>query len=173
MRNVRRYYTPNSIVFITVVTNHRYPYLKDDKVKDIFWGTLHEIQTTSPFNLLAYTIIPDHFHWLMAIPDGSTQFSQIIKRIKRNTTMKYKSQAKISGEFHLWQNRYWDHVIRDEDDLQHHFDYIHWNPVKHGYVDDPEFWHESSFEFWVRKGIYQPGWKHTGDDKGVLASKYD
>jgi putative transposase len=37
-------------------------------------------------------------------------------------------------EFYLWQRRFWEHQIRDEADYHHHFDYIHYNPVKHGWV---------------------------------------
>ncbi|WP_427241400.1 REP-associated tyrosine transposase [Aeromonas salmonicida] len=33
----------------------------------------------------------------------------------------------------IWQRRYWEHLIRDDKDLQAHVDYIHFNPVKHGY----------------------------------------
>jgi hypothetical protein len=34
----------------------------------------------------------------------------------------------------IWQRRFWEHVIRDEQDFRRHLDYRHWNPVKHGYV---------------------------------------
>ncbi len=48
-------------------------------------------------------------------------------------------------ELIFWQDRFWEHTIRDEEDLLHHFEYIHYNPVKHGYVEDYGDWAWSSF----------------------------
>ncbi len=49
------------------------------------------------------------------------------------------------GERGIWQRRYWEHTIRDERDLTAHMDYIHFNPVKHGFVEHPVEWPHSSF----------------------------
>ncbi len=55
------------------------------------------------------------------------------------------SDSRVSRhERALWQRRYWEHTIRDERDLENHINYIHINPVKHGYVDDPFLWEFSS-----------------------------
>jgi putative transposase len=61
----------------------------------------------------------------------------------------------------LWQRGFWDHVIRDERDLARHFDYIHYNPVKHGYVTQPEAYTDSSFAEYLRRGWYEIGWGHV------------
>jgi REP element-mobilizing transposase RayT len=45
--------------------------------------------------------------------------------------------------------------------LPDHFDYIHYNPVKHGYVSIPEAYAYTSFHEYVKRGWYQPGWGHT------------
>lgn len=58
----------------------------------------------------------------------------------------------------FWQMRFWDHIIRDEVDLQRHLDYIHYNPVKHGWVAKPEDWPHSSFLAWKERGAYTDGW---------------
>lgn len=44
----------------------------------------------------------------------------------------------------VWQDRFWEHTIRNERDMQTHYDYIHYNPVKHGYVDSVDQWKWSS-----------------------------
>ena len=51
--------------------------------------------------------------------------------------------------------------MRDEADLERHFDYIHYNPVKHGYVTKPEKWRFSSRQYWLEKGLYPEGWGYT------------
>jgi putative transposase len=59
-------------------------------------------------------------------------------------------------------------VIRDERDLKSHFDYIHWNPVKHRYVLCPEEWSQSTFLHWMRRGYYELGWGHSGEPTSIV-----
>ena len=58
----------------------------------------------------------------------------------------------------IWQPRFWEHTIRDADDFERHFDYIHYNPVKHGLVRCPHEWPWSSFHRWVHAGVYPDKW---------------
>lgn len=58
----------------------------------------------------------------------------------------------------IWQRRYWEHTIRDERDFARHVDYIHYNPVKHGYVIRVQDWPHSSFHRMVRLGTYPIDW---------------
>ena len=162
MPNFKRHYIPNSIVFITGVTDHRQPYLASDDDLHLFWRTLRNVREIHPFGLLAYVILPDHFHWLMRVDDESGDFSRVLHSIKRNSTLNHKKAHRIEASFSLWQGRFWDHVIRDENDLKRYFDYIHWNPVKHGYVTCPEQWPQSTFVHWAERGYYPGGWGHVG-----------
>jgi len=68
------------------------------------------------------------------------------------------SSRNSRGEGDIWQRRFWEHRIRDHNDWRRHTDYIHYNPVKHGYVSSPRNWQWSSFHSWVEKGIYDPTW---------------
>ena len=58
----------------------------------------------------------------------------------------------------VWQRRLWEHTIRDASDFSRHVDYVHYNPVKHGYVAAPVDWPYSSFHRFVRQGILLPDW---------------
>ena len=58
----------------------------------------------------------------------------------------------------VWQRRFWEHQIQDEQDFEHHFNYIHYNPVKHGYVSCPGGWEYSSFRKYVYAGVYAEDW---------------
>ena len=55
----------------------------------------------------------------------------------------------------IWQRRFWEHQIRDQEDLQKHVDYIHYNPVKHGLVHNVEEWPWSTYHKFVRDGFYK------------------
>ena len=58
----------------------------------------------------------------------------------------------------MWQRRFWEHAIRDENDWQRHVDYVHYNPVKHELVQRPIDWPWSSFSRAVERGWYDKGW---------------
>lgn len=102
--------------------------------------------------MLANVFLPDHFHLLIR-PKGETNFSQIMHSLKLNFSLAYKVKTNKTESLKLWQKRFWDHVIRDEIDLENHIHYIHNNPVKHGYVDDISCWDDSSYHFWYERGL--------------------
>lgn len=58
----------------------------------------------------------------------------------------------------IWQRRFWEHQIRDEEDYNNHLDYIHYNPVKHGWVKQVKDWPYSTFHNSVKKGFYPDSW---------------
>jgi len=58
----------------------------------------------------------------------------------------------------VWQRRYWEHLIRDEEDWRTHVDYIHYNPVKHGLAQSPSEWPHTSFHRFVMQGMYDQNW---------------
>jgi len=53
-------------------------------------------------------------------------------------------------------------MITDQADFNNHVDYIHWNPVKHGWVKRVVKWPHSSFHRYVAEGNYPPDWGHSG-----------
>ena len=56
------------------------------------------------------------------------------------------------------QSRFWEHTIFKQEDFNRHFDYIHFNPVKHGFVKYPIDWPWSTFHKYVETGIYDDNW---------------
>ena len=107
--------------------------------------------------MLAYVFLPDHFHLLLK-PTDKSNFSDIMHSLKPNFTKAYKQAVGVAGSMRFWQKRFWDHVIRDEQDSQRHLDYVHYNPVKHGLVARPEDWSHSSFAHWKSQGAYLDEW---------------
>lgn len=71
-------------------------------------------------------------------------------KTERSLALRHKREQTI------WQHRYWEHQIRDEQDFERHCDYIHYNPVKHGYVARVADWPHSSFHRFVENGVYPP-----------------
>ena len=64
-----------------------------------------------------------------------------------------------------WQRRFWEHQIRDEKDFKAHVDYIHYNPVKHKLVNSPKDWPYSTFQRYLKTGIYKEDWGRNEEIK--------
>ncbi len=157
MARFRRYYIDNALVFITAVTCDRQPLFADAQNTTLLFTTMREVQKIHPFSPMAYAVLPDHLHFLMKTGQA-TNFSQVMQSVKWDFTRNYKAAKMITVSVSLWQDRFWDHVIRDEIDFSNHMDYIHYNAVKHGYAEAPEKWPASSFVFWADRGYYDAGW---------------
>ena len=158
--NFRRYYIPNAIVFITQVVEARRPVFADAAHVALLRSILRNVKALHPFEMLGNVFLPDHVH-LMIRPTGTSDFSQIMHSLKPNYTKEYKRLTNAPDVLKFWQKRFWDHVVRDETDLQRHLDYIHYNPVKHGMVSHPEDWPDSSFAAWKERGAYDERWGWT------------
>ena len=58
----------------------------------------------------------------------------------------------------MWQRRFWEHLVRDQEDFNRLCDYIHYNPVKHGLAKSPGEWRYSTFADFVASGLYPENW---------------
>jgi putative transposase len=164
--NFRRYYQEGQIVFITQIVEHRHPVFTNPDLVFLLLRSWRRTKERHPFEMLAYVVLPDHFHFLIQ-PKGDANFSQIMHALKLSFTLSYKRQTNATAPFKFWQKRFWDHVIRSETDLENHIHYIHFNPVKHGYISDPAQWTCSSFHEWQRRGVYPSinNWKEPKNRK--------
>ena len=112
--------------------------------------------------MIAWVILPDHFHAVIDNPDGDT--AKIVQRVKLSFSLQFQRVSDWNGP--IWQHRYWDHIIRSGKDLARHVDYIHYNPVKHGLTDSPGQWRLSSFSRYLRIGHYPGDWGMASIDSG-------
>jgi putative transposase len=131
------------------------------------------VKTEYPFDLDAVVVLPEHLHCIWTLPDGDAGYPDRWRRIKvafsrRLPDCHPRSASKIAkGERGIWQRRYWEHTLRDEEDWRHHMDYIHFNPVKHGHVSRVSDWPHSTFHRYVEIGMYPKNWGGDGmEDEG-------
>jgi len=109
-------------------------------------------------------VLPEHFHCVLELPHGDTDYPTRLRLIKIGFSKSLpkterRSAVRIKrGERGIWQRRYWEHLIRDEADYRAHLDYIHYNPVKHGWAKQVKDWPYSTFHRWVRQGVYPLEW---------------
>ncbi|MDX9858699.1 MAG: transposase [candidate division Zixibacteria bacterium] len=152
MSRLHRHFATGQSYFITIVTHNRQVF--ESGFAAIWHAAVGQTQSHVDFDMPAWVLMPDHIHFNLS--NCATEPSDIIRRIKIRFTHQYKNRVAVSGR--VWQHRYWDHVIRNESDYRRHVEYIHFNPVKHGYVKQPILWDESSFGAFAQAGFYEPNW---------------
>ncbi len=160
----RRHYRAGGTYFFTVVTQSRKPILIDNIER--LRAAFSYVRDKYPFEIDAVVVLPDHLHTIWRLPDGDYNYSQRWMLLKRKFSAGFNSRQKTCSQLNkrekgIWQRRFWEHTIRNEDDWRRHMDYVHYNPVKHGYVDSPAMWPHSSFLHAVRKGWYPYDWGET------------
>ena len=142
---------PGGTYFFTLVTFKRRKYFDSSEKLDHLLSIIRQVQRSKPFDLIAYCLLQDHIHLLVKLPEAESNYSIRLREIKRLTTSYIKHIFKGNVD-RIWQDKYWEHTIRDEKDLQVHFDYIHFNPVKHGLTENYDEWKWSSFRSFLDEG---------------------
>jgi putative transposase len=159
---------PGGTFFFTAVTLGRRPILCEPVARRCLHEAIQSVRTRRPIDVVAIVLLPDHIHTVWTLPQGDTGYPVRWKRIKEEFTVAYLARGgrevvpspsrQRQGERGIWQRRYWEHTVRDEEDLQRCVDYVHWNPKKHGQVANVRDWPWSSFRRFVESGEYSPDW---------------
>lgn len=163
--NYRRLFIQDSLVFITIVTNDGVPLLV--KNIDLLKRAYINVRKYYNFKLIAYSIQPDHIHFIIK-PNCIGDYPKIVKSFKYSITKLFNVGLVNPTYKKLWQNRYFEHTIINEEDLNRHLDYIHYNPVKHGFSKNPKEWKYSSFQKFVKNNLYNVNWGNDIDIKNIL-----
>jgi len=169
----RRMVVPGGTFFFTVVTFQRRTIFSSPDAVSLLRDAFRRTMAQRPFTVVASVVLPDHLHIIWTLPAEITDYSTRWTLIKRYFTQNWTTPDSIytnpsrllKGEKEVWQRRFWEHHIRDESDLARHIEYIHYNPVKHGYVRSPAEWEYSSFRRFVQNGIYSPDWGAGGNTR--------
>lgn len=165
----RRHYQSGGCYFFTVVTQDRQPILTHPENIKRLRNCFIRINNKRPLTIEAIVVLPDHLHTVWRLPDNDADFSTRWRMIKHDFSIALQGSAASPSqqrkrEKGIWQRRFWEHTILKETDWRRHIDYIHFNPVKHGYAASPSTWPYSSFLRFVKKGWYPPDWGQQEPD---------
>ncbi|WP_430009518.1 REP-associated tyrosine transposase [Methylophaga lonarensis] len=149
--------------FFTVNLQNRRQTLLTDHIA-LLRDCFRTVKQRHPFSIDAIVILPEHLHAIWTLPEDDADFSMRWMLIKsafsrglpKTEHIRHSQQRK--RERGIWQRRYWEHLIRDDLDYSRHIDYIHYNPVKHGYVDKAVDWPYSSIHRFVGNGMITNDW---------------
>jgi putative transposase len=164
----RRNRVPGGTCFFTATLRDRGSTLLIDHVAALR-ETYARVARERPFRTDAIVVLPDHIHAIWTLPEGDDDYSARWRAIKagfvRNLVRAgFPVRRNPRGEADIWQRRFWKRTMRDETDYATHCDYIHYNPVKHGFVAGAAEWAHSSFRRFVAAGVYPPDW--AGERRG-------
>jgi putative transposase len=163
MTNYRRNFIGGASFFFSVNLADRRQRLLTERI-DLLRAAFKDVRSRHPFTIEAIVVLPEHLHAIWTLPEGDADFALRWRQIKAAFARQRPGGEHVSpsradkGERGIWQRRYWEHTLRDEQDFVRHADYIHFNPVKHGHVTRVKDWPHSSFHRMVRLGLYPEDW---------------
>lgn len=164
MPNYRRVLHPGGTYFFTVNLLQRHGNDLLTRHIDLLREIVISVQSRHPFHIHGWVVLPDHMHCVLEFPEKDSDFATRWRLIKMGFSKGLPKTERLSkvrvnrGERGIWQRRYWEHLIRDDADFQTHMDYVHFNPVKHGLVNQVAHWPYSTFHRLVKQGVYSPDW---------------
>jgi putative transposase len=173
----RRYRVPGGCYFFTVNLLERFP--NDTLIRhvDLLRAVLRDVRGRWPFVIDGWVVLPDHLHCIWTLPPGDSDYTNRWRLIKAGFARRLPKTERRSlvrtarGERGIWQRRFWEHAIRGERDYASHMDYLHFNPVKHGYARRVMDWPYSSFRRCVAKGIYPLDWGGADEEAAVVVGE--
>ena len=131
------------------------------------------------YNIVAICVLPDHIHMIL-YPENIKDYPKIITSIKYyfskniNVGVETPTYGYLNkGEKGVFQRRYFEHTIISEEDLNNQINYVHYNPVKHGYVQAVKDWQYSSFHRYVKKFFYNIDWGNYIDIKNIKNQDFE
>ncbi len=182
MPNWHRVFQPGGTYSFTLVTEHRAPLFSDPQARTILRRTLHDCRARWPFEMLAVVLMPDHLHTIWCLPPGDCAYPTRIGWWKKEFTKAWlaaggheqlRSESRLRDRRRgVLQRKYWEHTIRSEEALRRQMDYIHYNPVKHGYVACAREWPWSTFHRYLNVGAYSQDWGCQEPDLGDVAGAF-
>ena len=163
MSNYIRYRVPGGCYFFTVNLLERKKHLLTEHI-ELLRHAFRTVKQQRPFHIDAIVILLEHLYCILTLPEGDDDFSGCWRAIKKIFSKglpitERRSDVRLKRhERGIWQRRFWEHALRNETDYIRHVDYIHYNPVKHGWVTRVIDWQYSSFHQFVKRGIYTAEW---------------
>jgi putative transposase len=159
----RRAKAPGGTWFFTVNLVDRHTDTLIRHIDDLR-AVVNKVKSRHPFAIVAMVVLPEHLHAVWRLPPDDSDYPLRWSLIKAGfSRLLDKTEFIAAGrqarrERGIWQRRYWEHQIRDVDDLARHVDYVHYNPVKHGWVSCAADWPHSTLHGYIERGMVAVDW---------------
>lgn len=118
--------------FVTIVTDRKKKIFVSKEIVEQILRILKDLSTTYQFVIWVYCFMPDHFHVLIEGKSLNSDMKNLILRFKQKSAYEFKKLYKER----LWQENYYEHILRRNEDTQEVVRYILENPLRKGLVKD-------------------------------------
>ena len=163
-KNLHRNYGAGHVHFITTSCHRRKALLDTPQSRDLFLEVMEQVRRSYRFVVVGYVVMPEHVHLLFSEP-GRGDPSVVMKVLKpsfahkllarlRATTRPPSLSDTVHSADHIWQRRFYDFVVFNEQKRVEKLRYMHRNPVVRGLVQEPEHWNWSSYRHYA---LGEPG----------------
>lgn len=122
---------PQHAYHLRFATRDRHPVFADFWLGRSVAACLHDADLVGDAQMLAWVLMPDHLHWLIQLGDEPA-LDQLVRRFKAVSALRVNRLRGGAGS--LWQPGYYDHLIRDDENLRDAARYIVANPLRAGLV---------------------------------------
>ena len=139
---------------------------------ELLRDVIRRVKSAHPFHIDAMVVLPNHLHAIWTLPEDDADYPMRWSLIKAGFSRglgkieRINKSRESKRERGIWQRRYWEHLIRNDRDFAAHVDYIHINPVKHGYVHRAVDWPYSSIHQYIERGWLNADWAVDPDELG-------
>ena len=149
---LKRLHNSGQAHFLTFSCYHRLPLLAQMRMENAFLLALEKTRSRFGMLVYGYVVMPEHLHLLVSEPAAGVHptFMQILK--SKVSLQAHKQGASRAEMPNFWQERYFDHNVRNHEGFITQLRYIHRNPVKRGLCREPGSWPWSSFNAWALGG---------------------
>jgi putative transposase len=165
-----KFRSPDTEYFLTITSRNRARLFSSPSDFELVLDVIDRIRERFNLKIMAWAILYDHIHLLVVPVDAD--YSKVVYSLKKGVGAELKKIGAISQGDKIWQDRFWEHTVKDDEDHTRCVEYIHYNPVKHGQASAPSEWKYSSFHKYVERGKYPKDW---GDGMQVVVkgAEYD
>ena len=158
-RSRYKFLEENQVYFLTITVVNWIPIFASPTIAQTVLDSLAFLQDKKRIQLFAYVILENHLHLIASAVDLSKEIAnfksytarQIIDYLQEKGAKRVLGQLaagkldhKWDRPFQLWQEGSHPQMLQGEKTLLQKMEYIHQNPVKRGYVNDPIHWRYSS-----------------------------
>ena len=134
--------------FVTIVCNGKIPVFADESIVKEILELLKDISLSYGFSIWAYCFMPEHLHLLIEGQKEDSNLKKFIPMLKQKTSYVYRK--KTGGK--LWQENYYEHVLRKDEDIKNVARYVLENPMRRKLADNfVNFPFSGSFVFDVKE----------------------
>ncbi|MCX7067487.1 MAG: transposase [Methylococcales bacterium] len=145
--------------FLTCTIINWIPVFTRPQTVDIILNALQYRQQHNGWKVYGYVILENHLHLVVQADDllaelplfksyTARQLIDYLKECHAERVLKqmafFRKAHKLDREYQCWEEGSHPQLIQNAEMLRQKLDYIHFNPVKRGYVDKPEHWRYSS-----------------------------